>query len=144
MIITFFGHSDFCANVDIEKKIISIIEEYTQNKSVDFFLGGYGNFDYFAFSCAKKYKEKTNNAKLIFVTPYMEKNYLKQKGNGFDEIIFPDFELVPHKLRIIKRNEYMVDKADLIISYCTDKKIGGTLKTLEYAKRKSKKIVNLA
>ena len=80
----------------------------------------------------------------MFVTPYIDESYLKQREDRFDETLFPDLESIPYKLRILKRNEYMIDKTDLVIAYVTDKKIGGTLKTLEYAKRKSKKIVNLA
>lgn len=42
-----------------------------------------------------------------------------------------------------KRNEYMVDNSDLVITWY-DGQSGGTKNTLIYAKRKDKKIVNLS
>ena len=56
MVITFFGHSDCVINLN-EEFVIKILEEIVKERQVDFYLGGYGNFDEFALKCAKKYKE---------------------------------------------------------------------------------------
>ena len=128
----------------MELKILSIIEEFSKNEAVEFFLGDYGDFDKFAYLCAKKYQKNHTDVKLVFVTPYIDESYLKQREDRFDETLFPDLESIPYKLRILKRNEYMIDKTDLVIAYVTDKKVGGSYKILEYAKRKSKNIINLA
>ncbi|MBR7190221.1 MAG: DUF1273 domain-containing protein, partial [Oscillospiraceae bacterium] len=43
---------------------------------------------------------------------------------------------------MMRRNRYMVDKADLLIA-CFDGQSGGTLNTLRYAVRKNVRIVHL-
>ena len=40
-----------------------------------------------------------------------------------------------------KRNEYMVDKSDLVIAFWNGEESGGTWNTINYAKRKSKQIL---
>ena len=82
---------------------------------------------------------------LIFITPYLDKNYSKLEfaKYHYDDVIFPPLESVPLKFAILKRNEWMVDEADLVIAYVMYS-WGGATKTLEYAKRKKKTIINLA
>ena len=82
---------------------------------------------------------------LIFITPYLDKNYSKLEfaKYHYDDVIFPPLESVPRKFAILKRNERVVEEADLVISYVTYSR-GGATKTLEYAKRKKKTIINLA
>ena len=40
-----------------------------------------------------------------------------------------------------KRNEYMVDKSDLVIAFWNGEESGGTWNTMNYAKRKSKQLL---
>ena len=40
-----------------------------------------------------------------------------------------------------KRNEYMVNKSDLVIAFWNGEESGGTLNTMNYAKRKSKQLL---
>ena len=60
----------------------------------------------------------------------------------YDSSIYPPIETVPPKFAITKRNEWMVSNADLIIAFVKHK-YGGAYKTLTWAKRKNKKIINL-
>ena len=142
MIVTFVGHSNFS---DKEKLNVGILEEIIKDNDVEFFLGGYGDFDGHALDTAIKYKEKHENAKITFVTPYIYKNYYLICGikKKVDEIIYPELEKVPKKLAIIKRNEWMVEKADVVIAY-VKYSFGGARTAYDYAVRKNKKIINLA
>jgi len=75
MIITFCGHADFTGGEEYEKKIISVMREKLAD---EVYLGGYGNFDSFAYKCALKYKkEEAPNLKLILVSPYLDENHKK-------------------------------------------------------------------
>ena len=76
---------------------------------------------------------------------YLDKNYSKLEfaKYNYDDVIFPPLESVPRKFAILKRNEWMVEEADLVIAYVMYS-WGGAVKTLEYAKRKKKTIINLA
>ena len=142
MIITFIGHSNFSEK---EKLTIGVLEEIVKGNNVEFFLGGYGRFDEHALEVVIKYKEKHNNTKIIFVTPYIYKNYYLTTGmkRKVDEIIYPEIEKVPKRIAIIRRNEWMIEKADVVIAY-VKYSFGGARMSYDYAFRKNKKIINLA
>lgn len=93
----------------------------------------------------KELKNDFPEIELIFITPYIDKNYSKLEfaKYHYDDVIFPPLENVPRKFAILKQNEWMVDEADLVIAYVMYS-WGGAAKTLEYAKRKNKTIINLA
>ena len=48
MVITFCGHSNYLENINDKEYILNILEDLIKNKDVDFYIGGYVNFDYFA------------------------------------------------------------------------------------------------
>ena len=78
-------------------------------------------------------------------SPYLDKSYSKLElaKYYYDDVIFPPIENIPRKFAISKRNEWMVNEADLVIAFVTYS-WGGAAKTLEYSKRKKKRIINLA
>ena len=147
MIITFFGHKDFEANEEIEKRFDCILLESIRGKAVDFYLGGYGKFDEFCYKKASEYKERNGTERLIFITPYItesyQKNHLRYLKERYDEIVYPNLERVPQKYAISHRNKYMIEKADLVICYVV-RSWGGAKQAYDYAKRKGKKTINLA
>ncbi len=143
MIITFCGHSKAFINFKKEK-LINIFKKLSSNSPLEFLLGGYGEFDKFALSCAVEYKTIYSNSKLIFVTPYINQSYGKLQNAKYiyDEIIYPPLESVPKKFAIIERNKWMVEKSDFIISYISHD-YGGAFNTYKHAKKLNKKIINL-
>ena len=145
MIVSFFGHGKTA--LDIKKEdFLALLEDVIKDSPVEFFLGMYGDFDFFAYACTKEYKKRHPNAKLVFVTPYIHKNYclLEDAKERFDEIIYPELEKVPKRYAIIRRNEYMIDESDFIIFYVTHHHGGGAYMALEYAKRKKKQYINIS
>ncbi|MBE5765429.1 MAG: hypothetical protein E7339_07555 [Clostridiales bacterium] len=144
MIITFFGHSNFTENLAVKEEIFNLLKERINGEMVTFYIGGYGNFDNFALKICKEYKS-TNNAKILFVTPYLGDWLNKRKEyfeTEYDEILYPDIENSPLKYAIIKRNEWMVKRSDLIIAW-VNVRFGGAYNALLYAKRKNKEYINL-
>ena len=145
MIITFCGHSNYSSTLEDKEQLLKLFEIVACNKQVNFYLGGYGGFDSFALECAKKYKQCHKGTKLIFITPYLDK-WLKNRKDilekNYDEIIYPSLELVPQKFAIIKRNEWMIDKADYLFAYVKTH-YGGAYKTLLYAHKHKKSYINL-
>ena len=146
MIITFCGHSN-CLFSDEEKEKLKqlLIKEIRKNPTCKFYLGGYGDFDSLCLRTLRKLKKDFPEIELLFITPYLDKNYSKLElaKSYYDDVIFPPIESVPRKFAILKRNEWMVDSADLVIAY-VKYSWGGAAKTLEHAKRKKKQIKNLA
>ena len=146
MIITFCGHSDFLFSDYVKQQLKNILlNEIRKNPTCKFYLGGYGDFDGLCLRTLKELKNDFPEIELIFITPYLDKNYSKLEFAKYyyDEVIFPPLENVPRKFAILKRNEWMVNEADLVLSYVTYS-WGGAAKTLEYARRKKKTFINLA
>ena len=146
MIITFCGHSN-CLFSDEEKEKLKqlLIKEIRKNPTCKFYLGGYGDFDSLCLRTLRELKKEFQDIELIFITPYIDKNYSKLEfaKYHYDDVIFPPLESVPRKFAILKRNEWMVEEADLVIAYVMYS-WGGAAKTLEYAKRKKVPVINIA
>ena len=60
----------------------------------------------------------------------------------YDDSIYPELELVHPKAAITKRNEYMVMWSDVVVSY-VNFRFGGAYNTLQFAKRKKKRIIEI-
>ena len=140
MIVTFFGHSDFKENDEFEKIILDLLEKKIGDNVAEIYLGGYGNFDAFAYKCCKKYKQNHSNVSLVFVTPYLN---FENSNLMYDYVIYPEIEDKPLRFAITYRNRYMVEKAEYIIFYL-NREWGGAYQSYKYAKQKKKELLNLA
>lgn len=145
MIITFCGHSDYLGHKEDEERLLSLLETIANGRHVDFYLGGYGKFDAFAKKCAERFKKTHNDAKIIFVTPYLNKwlddrrEYLEKE---YDEILYPELENTPLRYAISKRNEWMINHSDYLIAYVRTH-FGGAYNALHYADKHNKPYTNL-
>ena len=146
MTITFCGHSNFSFDNTVKEKLKELLlQEIRKNPACKFYLGGYGDFDSLCLNILKEIKIQFPNIELLFITPYLDDNYSKLETAKlyYDGIIYPPLENVPRRFCISKRNEWMVNEADLVIAF-VKYSWGGTAKTLEYVKRKKVKFFNLA
>lgn len=146
MIVAFFGHSKFLSAKEYEQKIIDYLEERVGDQEADMYLGGYGDFDNFAYACCKKFKETHPNVSLLFITPYITEKYQKSRleyeKEKYDGILYPEIENKPLKFAIFYRNKWMVEKADYIIfGVCLS--TGGAYKAYQYAKKVNKECFNV-
>ena len=145
MVITFCGHSNYLQSLEDEERLLNLLEIVACDNKIDFYLGGYGSFDDFAFKCARRYKECHKNTKLVFIAPYLGKWLNDRKDvleKNYDEIVYPKIECVPPQFAIIKRNEWMIDQADYVFAY-VKMHFGGAYRTLLYAHKKKKPYTNL-
>lgn len=146
MIVAFCGHRDFVESTDIEERLAALIEKYARESDrLICYNGGYGNFDYFAAKCVQRLQERYSNIRNCLILPYIDQTFLDRIEifkNHFDETIYPPLETIPRKYAIIRRNEWMIDSADIIIAY-VKYSWGGAARTLEYAKRKKKNIIQI-
>ena len=148
MIISFAGHS----SVSQGEKLCELVKEQiiknaNADDSITFYLGGYGDFDEICARACRELKCAYKSIELVYVMPYItasEQEKVKEmiEYGLYDSSIYPPIETVPPKFAITKRNEWMVSNADLIIAFVKHK-YGGAYKTLTWAKRKNKKIINL-
>ena len=142
MVVVFCGHSNYIQNVQDQRKISDILESEIGGAPCEMFLGGYGDFDAFAFRCAKEFKQSHPNTQLYLIVPYLqqEKDILQRKE--FDFVIYPGLEHVPPRYAISHRNRWMIEKADIVISYVSHT-YGGAYSMYLEAKKEAKKIYNL-
>ena len=149
MVISFFGHRSLYNRKDLFERVEKAIRENIDfNEKIVFFCGGCGDFDDLCARVCRSLKEEYKNCEIVFVTPYMTVSQ-QEKINGwmslglYDSTIYPPLEDVPLKFAIIKRNEWMIDQSDLVIAY-VEHSHGVEYQCLNYARRKEKRIVNLA
>lgn len=152
MIVTFCGHRNVSDNAIITDRLTDAItnlflEATTDNVPISFYCGGYGEFDRLAENVIDRVRNNFPNTRCekIFVTPYITQSYQyrnEQMKRRFNDIIYPPIENVPYRYAIIRRNEWMIDSADIIIA-CVKYSWGGAARTLEYARRKRKNIIQI-
>jgi hypothetical protein len=146
--ITFCGHKDISDRQFILNKLIETLEPYFKGETpLAFYCGGYGAFDSIASQAIdvlrKKYTEV--KAEKIFVTPYITPAYqerINDMKKFYDDVIYPPLENVPLRFAISRRNEWMMKSSDIVIAYVMHS-WGGAAKTLTYAKRQHKQIINI-
>ena len=138
MIITFCGHKELYD----EKEVRAWLERATENLIVNgaetFYLGGYGAFDRLAASVLAEQKKRYPQIELVLILPYLNR---RKDISPCDSSLYPPLESVPKKLAIVRRNRWMVDQADVVVSYVLHS-WGGAAMMLEYAKQKKKRIIS--
>lgn len=146
MKITFCGHRQLELSKEESESIKNfLVEKIKACPNATFYLGGYGDFDNTVFELLKEIQKDFPKIELIFVSPYLDPSYAKLSyaKEIYDDIIYPPIEKVPKKFAILKRNEWMVDQSDFVVSY-VKYPWGGAGKTLDYAVKKHKPYVNFA
>ena len=146
MVITFFGHSSFVGRSEYEERVLKFLESVVGDRTAEMYLGGYGGFDAFAYSCCKKYKQTHPNVSLVFITPYItaeyQKNHLEGLRSLYDFIVYPQIEDKLPRFAITYRNKWMVENADHIV-VGIDHAYGGAYRAYRHALTKGKPIVNV-
>ena len=146
--VALFGHRTISEVIPIERKINEIVHQLINDKTyVDFLVGRDGDFDVIASSVIHRVKKQSfsANSSLVWIMPYETEEWRNNTDyyeNYYDEIELCHESASSHfKGAIQKRNRYMVDRADLIVCFVKNK--GGAYKTMQYALKKGKKVINL-
>ena len=145
LIVTFCGHGKTTLSEEEEQRLIALLQSIlSAHPDTRFYLGDYGAFDGACNHILTELQKEYPRLKRIFVTPYISPEYgrLKTAKERYDESIYPFEKRVMPKYAIAKRNEWMVDHADVLIAYVRWN-WGGAYHTLDYAKRHNKTIVNI-
>ena len=142
MIISFFGHGSLYGIQDIGKRLKNTIEEILQKEEgpFTFHCGGYGDFDLLSARVLCELKKEGYSFESFYITPYLtndkrltDKEFLK----CYDGTVYPPIENVPPRFAILARNEWMIEKSDLIVGYVLHS-YGGTAKARAYAQKRKK------
>jgi len=138
--VTFCGHSKLYNQTEnISKWLDIILPALIKGGATTFFLGGYGDFDSLAAAAVRRQKTSYPSIEAILVLAYLDQEV---DTSRYDGTTYPPLETVPPRYAIVRRNEWMVRKSDVVISGVTHG-WGGAAKTLDYAKRRGKVIIQI-
>lgn len=147
--VSFFGHREIENYIEVEKNLERKITELIQTKEyIEFLVGREGEFDILASSVVRKVKKQFDygNCSLILVMPYMKaefRNNEREFLNYYNDVEICEQSAKAHyKSAMQIRNRYMVDRSDLVIC-CIQHKSGGAYKTIQYAKKAGKQIIQV-
>ena len=137
MNVTFCGHSKLYQTENISQWLDIILPALIEGGATTFYLGGYGDFDSLAAAAVRRQKTRYPNIEAVLVLAYLNR---EMDVSRYDGTTYPPLETVPPRYAIVRRNEWMVRESDVVISGVTHG-WGGAAKTLDYAKRRGKVIV---
>ena len=148
--VSFFGHRYIENYSEIEKRLDNLIHDLIiQKEYVEFLVGREGEFDIIASSAIKRAVSKLDygNTSFVLVLPYMKADYKNNEKyylDYYDEVeICSESAEAHYKSAIQVRNRNIVDRSDLVVC-CIQHNSGGAYQTIRYAKKLSRKIINLA
>lgn len=147
--ISFFGHRTLSNAFAVEKTLEQTVRELIKSKEyVEFLVGRSGEFDILAASVIHRVQIALDraNSSLVLVLPYMTAEYRDNSENFnsfYDETEICEKSAQAHfKAALQIRNQYMIDRSDLVIS-CLEHNSGGAFQATEYAKKQGISVVNI-
>lgn len=148
--VSFFGHRSIERASEVENRLEKLLHDLiTQKEYVEFLIGRDGEFDLLASAAIKRAVREHGygNTHFTLVLPYMKAEYRDNEKEYLDyydevEVCAESAETHP-KSAILVRNRNLVDRSDLVVC-CIQHKSGGAYKTMQYAEKQDKHIINLA
>lgn len=139
MICTFFGHKN--APDDIKPMLYDVLCDLIENHQADlFYVGNQGRFDFLVKSLLISLKEKYPHIRYYVVLAYLPQN----NDIDYSDTIYPEMlERIPKKYAISRRNKWLVQISDTVITYVTHS-FGGAAQFRELAEKLNKNVINLA
>lgn len=132
---TFFGHRD--APEEVKPKIRETILSLVQRGVTHFYVGNQGAFDRMVLGELEKIAKENP------ILYYVVLAYFPTQDMTTKQTILPDgIEQAHPRFAICRRNEWMIEKSEIIVAYVY-RNYGGAARYTEKARRKGKKIINL-
>lgn len=148
--VSFFGHRNMECGSEIGNRLDRLLHDLIRQKEyVEFLIGRDGDFDLLASAAIRQAVRDHGygNTHFTLVLPYMKAEYRDNEQSYldyYDEVEICSESANAHpKSAIQVRNRNIVDRSDLIIC-CIQHKSGGAYKTIKYAEKQGKRIINLA
>ncbi len=139
---TFFGHRNAPYTVSLELEVLlhDLIEHH---KVYTYYVGNQGNFDYIVSEALEKMKVKYPQINYYVVLAYMPSAQKGAEMIDYSNTIYPErLENVPKRFAIPKRNIWMIEHSDIVITY-VHHSFGGAAYYKEMAEKKGKLVINI-
>lgn len=131
---------------NIENHLTEVVRDLIIHHGVDeFWLCEQGTFDCLARLVAKELKKEFDWINLCIFPAYYPNNAKMDwiEDNDYD-LMYPDeVAKAPPQIAILRRNDYIAKNTDYIVCY-VKRNSGGAYKAVEKARKRKKKIINLA
>ena len=140
MTVTFFGHKDTPKEIEptLRTTLVDLIENHG---ATEFYVGNNGNFD------TMVRRQLENLSQTYPITYSVVLAYLPTKKSEYDDYtntILPEgIETVPKRFAISYRNKWMVDQADIVVTYVTHS-FGGATQFKDMAERHGNTVIELS
>ena len=135
----FFGHRD-CPGIDTER-LRCAVEKLIQEGVDTFYVGNNGSFD----TMIRRQLEALSQTYPITYSVVLA--YLPTKKSEYDDFtntLLPEgIETIPKRFAISYRNKWMIEQADVVVTYVTHS-FGGAAQFKEMAERQGKTVIELS
>jgi len=112
MIASLFGNRQVRNADEVRLWLRTLLPELIKAGVCDFYLGNHGQFDAPAAQVLSECKRRYPQICRVLVLPDLQHPF---DASLYDETVLPPLENVPVRLRIVRRNEWMLAQADVII-----------------------------
>lgn len=144
MTVTFCGHRDvYPDEAKLRMWLNETVRDLIARGADRFYLGGYGAFDRLAASVVQNLRTEYPGIESVLVLAYLDRDQDALDLGTYDCTTYPPLESVPKRLAIVRRNEWMVDQSDVVVSGVRHE-WGGAYRTLKYAEKRRKEIIRYA
>lgn len=147
--VSFFGHREVSDVNEVESRLEFLIRELVCSQEyVEFLVSRGGEFDSLVSSLIRRIMKENDygNAAHTLVLPYMTEEYKHNVDNFMafytDVEICEKSSLAHFKSAYRIRNQYVIDRSDLVVGYVQHNS-GGAFTALQYAGRAGKLVYNL-
>ena len=138
---TFFGHRECPDSIKIQLRDVLI--DLVTNHGVDmFYVGHQGQFDAYVHSELKKLKQEYPQINYAVVLAYMPRKQTEY-GDHSDTMLPEGIESVHPRYAISWRNNWMLRRADYVVTYITHG-WGGAAQYADKARRQKKTVINIS
>lgn len=142
MICALFGNSKLFEDVEqiLQQALCALIQEHS---TVNFYVGTHGDFDSAALRVLKKLKGQYPFMDYTIILAYLPTKKDALSDSDASHSVFPQIlDSVPLRFAIDKRNRFMLEQADIILTY-TRYSTGNTAKYKQLAVKKGKTVIEL-
>ena len=142
VVCTFFGHRD-CPDI-IKPKLREVLVDLIVNHGVDlFYVGQQGAFDRIVRTVLKELASTYSHIRYAVVLERMSQKQDDLDVCDYSNTILPEgIETVPPRFAIDRRNKWMLQQSDYVVTYVTHS-VGGAAKFAAEAEKQKITIINL-
>lgn len=168
MVVAFIGHREIGKTKELVKRLSDVITSLIVQESADTFLfGSKSEFDSLCHSIVSTLKEIYPHIQRVYVRAeyeFIDTSYTDYLLTYYEKTLYPKQVHNSGKLSYVKRNQVMVDRCDVLVTYCDPnynppqknahntmsgvvhaqrKNKSGTVFAVTYAQQRKKQIINL-